>query len=328
MKYNYVFFASKANYYKYMYQEMVTQSNVQIFWDKADLLPLLSPVEQKLSKIHLLEHTNALFQLPLKKIWYFRAVKRIMFSNPNPICFIWHHHYISEIQNGMIEYLRKRFPNSKHIYFFTEPQEVNNETVRYYQEKMDIVSIFDPHMAEKYNMLFIPNVYPNKRFKAVTSYKYDICFIGNDKGRREELLKISQLCKEKAIRAAFYVRKDVNCDSDIDSEQGVNYIHGKLTYAEILEITEQSRCILEMRVAPHYACSLRVQEAVIFNKKLVTNNRNIYDMPCCKDSKWISYFETPETIDWDFVLREENVNYDYNLEYSTKTWLNTIESNL
>lgn len=90
-------------------------------------------------------------------------------------------------------------------------------------------------------------------------------------------------------------------------------------------MVRRSRCILELKVEPDCSCSLRVQEAVIYNKKLITNNKNVYSMPCCKDNKWIYYYEKLEDIDWNFIRRDETVDFHYQQEYSAQNWLERIE---
>ena len=42
MKYNFIVFATYANLYKYMWQELEDIDNVKVYWDKEELLPNLS----------------------------------------------------------------------------------------------------------------------------------------------------------------------------------------------------------------------------------------------------------------------------------------------
>lgn len=316
MKYNYVIMATPINLYKYMYQDMVKLNNVKIYWDKEELINCLSYWKRCLAKLHL--------PYSIKKLLYFQASKYISFQDNRPICFIWHHHFITEIENGMVNYIKKYFPQSKHVYFFTDPMIVNNDSIENVRKAgIDTVAVFDPTMAQKYNIAYYPLVYPNVvSGKKKDCMKYDICFVGQDKGREKELKKIAELCRKNNIRSAFIVGKS----EKTGLVQGVQRISGKIAYSEVVQIVEESNCILELAVEPYYTCSLRIQEAVVWNKKLITNNRNVDRMPCCKDSKWIHYFEKPEDIDWDFVKRNEAVDYHYNGEFSAKTWLEQIEN--
>lgn len=323
MKYNYVVFATTTNLYRYMYQEMLQLNNVAVYWDKEDLLELLPIMERKIANIYLGKKLNKIFHMPKKKLWYFRAAKRIGFSNENPICFIWHNHYWTEIENGMVEYLKKKFPDSAHIYFFTDPWSVNKEKIDFLKSKMDIVSVFDPSIAVKCGITYFPNVYPSVDAEYEAEPEYDICFVGQDKGREQELYEIARLCEEKGLKTAFYIGRKMG-----ERKPGIRYIENKLPYKEVVNIVKRSKCVLELKVEPDCTCSLRVQEAVVFNKKLLTNNRNVSLMPCCDNVSGISYFEKPEEIDWKFLCDDKNVDYHYDGEYSAQKWFEAVEKEL
>ena len=61
--------------------------------------------------------------------------------------------------------------------------------------------------------------------------------------------------------------------------------------------------------------TLRALEAVILNKKFLTNNKRIVDLPFY-NPKYIQIFDNPEKIDFEFIKREENINYHYKEECS------------
>lgn len=324
MKFNFVVFATNVNLFKYMYQDMPGLENVVVFWDKNELLELLPPVIRKLAQQYVSTRMNKVFKLPLKKLWYFLALRKIKFANENPICFVWHHHFITEIENRMVEYIRKIFPDSKHLYFYTDPWTVNSESVKYMKSKMDIVGVFDPGIAYKYDISYFPNVYPNENSKENFPIEYDICFVGHDKGREKELYEIAQSCKKNHLRTAFFIgRKEGE-----ERREGIQYCNKKIPYKDVVELTKRSKCILELKVEPDHTCSLRVQEAVVLNKWLLTNNENVRNMPCCADSKYVQYFEKTEEIDWDFLKSNEIVDYNYQGEFSAKRWLQRIEEEL
>ena len=324
MKYNFVVFATNVNLYKYMYKDMLDLENVLVCWDKSELLELLPKFLKKLANMHINSKVNKIIRLPMKKIWYCLGAKRIKFSNDKPICFVWHNHFREEIENGTVEYIKKKFPDSKHVYFFTDPWAVNGEAIKFLRSKMDVVAVFDEVIAQKYGIEYFPNVYPKQEPSEQSSQIiYDICFVGQDKGRGDELAAIAQLCEEHDVKNAFYIGK-----YNGEHKKGISYIKNKMAYVDVVELVKQSRCLLELKVEPENTCSLRVQEAVVFNKKLITNNRNVYNMPCCKDSKWILYYDKIEDIDWDFIKKDEVVEYNYQGEFLAKQWFLRIEETL
>ena len=70
---------------------------------------------------------------------------------------------------------------------------------------------------------------------------------------------------------------------------------------------------------------MRYKEAVMYNKKLLTNNSNVNLLPCY-NPKYIKYFEKPEDIDIDWLLRREPVIYDYQMEFSTDCFCEKIKN--
>lgn len=321
MKYNFVIFASTFETYCYTYREMLGREDVQVYWDKSDLLDLLTPFEKKLALWHNNTGLNKFVRLPGKKFWYFWAAKKIRFETQRPICFVWHHHFKTEIENGMSDYIRKHYPDSRHVYFFTDPWKLNQKRMDFLKKRMDFVAVFDSKIAEKYDIVYLPNVYPARETGEKLPVEYDICFVGQDKGREKELFEFSRLCKAHGVKTAFYIlgkEKGEKLD-------GIHYLKEKIAYQKVVELVRRSRCVLELKVEPDCSCSLRVQEAVVYNKKLITNNENVYRMPCCRDTRWIQYYKELEDIDWEFIKRDEDVDFQYHQEYSAQNWLERIE---
>ena len=327
VKYNYVILATYSNLYKYLYQDILNFDNVKVYWDKEELLEGLPKLEKKLAKVYTSEKLNRVIHFPLKKVWYFKASKKIKFENENPLCFIWHHHFITEIDNGMVHFIKKVFPESKHLFFLTDPWRVNEGSIKkLIRAGIDNIAVFDINLAEKHGLWYLPLIYPDNKKDNTSAVEYDICFVGHDKGRESDLSAIAKLCKINNIKSAFYIAREKGRNESVGG--GINYIENKMAYIDVVELVKRSNCILELGVKPDLSCSLRIQEAVIWNKKLITNNSNVARMPCCKDSEWIHYFEKPEDIDWDFVKRNEKVDYHYSGEYSAFKWLQAIENNL
>lgn len=52
---------------------------------------------------------------------------------------------------------------------------------------MDIVLVYDPSVAEKYGIMFFPNIYPYPAgVYTEAELDYDICFAGGNKGRENQ----------------------------------------------------------------------------------------------------------------------------------------------
>ena len=70
--------------------------------------------------------------------------------------------------------------------------------------------------------------------------------------------------------------------------------------------------------------TLRYYEAVMYGKKLLTNNPTVKELSFY-DERFIRYFEKPEDIDLEWVKAREKVDYNYTGEFSTANFCRKLE---
>ena len=87
-----------------------------------------------------------------------------------------------------------------------------------------------------------------------------------------------------------------------------------VAYDVILERTLAANVIIDI-VDNNAPITLRAYEAVVYNKKLLTNNKKILEFKYY-DRRYIQYFEKVEDINWDWVKESVNVNYSYTGDFS------------
>ena len=97
-----------------------------------------------------------------------------------------------------------------------------------------------------------------------------------------------------------------------------------MPYEKLLMLTQLSNCIFDMTQVGQTGVTFRYYEAVVYNKKLLTNNREIVNMPFF-DDRFIHFYNHIEDIDWDWVKRREEIDYGYNGEFSPVNLLTRIE---
>ena len=76
-----------------------------------------------------------------------------------------------------------------------------------------------------------------------------------------------------------------------------------------------ANCIIELLQENQKAQSLRYFEAVVFNKKLLTSNENIKKLSFY-DKRYMKVFKNLEDIDFDWVNKKEEIDYNYKNEFS------------
>ncbi len=94
-----------------------------------------------------------------------------------------------------------------------------------------------------------------------------------------------------------------------DKKLPIIYNH-PISYADTLEYSFNTDCIFEVVKPGQTGITLRTCEAIIFNKKLLTNNKAIKDTPFYNE-KYMSVFENEEDIDLNFILEKIDIDYNY-----------------
>ena len=124
--------------------------------------------------------------------------------------------------------------------------------------------------CKKYGMNYNPTfsfkeLFDNTLLSPTNISKYDVVFIGKDKGRKRPLNVIRKKLFEKGFKCFFYITPN-------HPKICLKHELKGLKYSEVLEITNQSKAILDFYKNPDTGFSLRVVEAVFLDKTLLTNN--------------------------------------------------------
>ena len=133
---------------------------------------------------------------------------------------------------------------------------------------------------------------------------------------------LSLFLDDKNIKRLFYLA----CfESDL-----FNYIpiRKKLLYKDTIEKMLTCNCILDIvDSGSSGGVSLRFFEAVVYNKKLLTNNKNIVKMPFYNPN-YMKIFEKYDDIDLDWLKNNENVDYGYNGEFEAIEFIKRIDKEI
>ena len=89
----------------------------------------------------------------------------------------------------------------------------------------------------------------------------------------------------------------------------INYID-KMPYIENLQRIKATKCLLEIMQKGGHGYTLRTCEAIMYDKKMLTNNPEVTKAPFYS-SQAISVFNSAKDIDLDFVKTAKDFNYNY-----------------
>ena len=204
--------------------------------------------------------------------------------------------------------IKAQFPNTAFVVHWLNV--VSTVPSKYFEQmerlNPSVVLTDDPADAEKYGWIFwmdclseISDVKPGR--------KSDVFFAGPAKGR------------EKAIVDAYeeLKRNNLKCDFTIVGKKNNNpEISGKyLEYKELLSRDKGADCLLEIMQNDQSGYTCRAQEAIILNKKLLTNNKWIVNSRYY-NPRFVKVFDKIGKDEITFVKEHISVDYQYDGGFS------------
>lgn len=167
--------------------------------------------------------------------------------------------HASEVTMHIPELIHSVNPNIRVILWYwnivnpkTLPSKTRDKNVEFWT--------FDAGDATKYNMHKNVQYYSLDKVKKSDQIKYDLYFVGRDKGRKQEIEHI--VSKVKSMGFSCSIKLILN---EKDS----------ISYDEVCQDIPYSRSILEVNQHNQKGCTLRALESLFFEKKLITNNAYI-----------------------------------------------------
>lgn len=297
-KYNYIFYSAHS-YHKYMLPNSSTcRVCVNAINTKNRFLNLLF-------KLHWSEKINKIVNLPLKHLW-FSTMYGKPFANDKPNCYVFLAGKYAKNNKQFLEYIKKRDTRNKTIVYYLDLiSKKYTQDIQEIIDNSDLVVSYEPSEAEQYNIQHIEEDYystPDAAIKA-TSFTCDVFFLGYAKGRQEELIYIAKHFSRNGISCRFLLvgvpeLEQILCEGICYSEP--------IPYKCYLKEIQKSKCLLELIQKDSTANTLRYNEAIAYNRKLITNQPNIKSKHAY-DARYISTFENAEDIDINFI--KEPIDY-------------------
>lgn len=300
----------EKNMFPVLLADMYTDNRVIMF----DLLKktnnrLLTLIQ----KIHLSTKVNKYISFPFKRIWINSLNKVISDSETEyHVIFIDSLFPKDKLYISYLKKIQKEFKVKYDILLLTPFND--NSKIKYYIEKLgfEYIFTFDRKDAEKNGFLFqyVPFSLSEKECGDI---KYDICNFSVNTGNRLEILHdIYKDAKKHGVSLVCRITL-VPKEKQLYKE-GITY-NKVIPYAEVIKETKKSNCILEVMKDRQSGATARYYEAVCYNKKLLTNNKDVVNLPFY-NSEYIHIFEKPEDIDWDWVKERIPIDYHYDGRFS------------
>lgn len=211
------------------------------------------------------------------------------------------------------------------LYFIDSISNINAKEAFAYVNKgiFDLVFSFDKKDAIKYGFTHFYTMYSRHYdFPYVEYPDYDGIYVGSDKGRYNILTQFKKHCPNSCLYVSMLNISDKQMRaSGFQSNVSISYV-------DSLKLVQKSNCIIDIVLDPEQSgLSLRAYEAIAFNKKLITNNKSIFEFPFYNPS-FMYYFNDIQEINEDFLRKRVKVDYGYRDEYSPVAFIDLIKDML
>lgn len=223
-------------------------------------------------------------------------------------------HYYSK---GYLKRLKKRVSNIRLVLYIVDPMPNGIwDRITDMKDQFDIVLTAHPYNANRYGFQYLPFIYTPPRIASHHEAGKELYFVGTIDGHRYEMIRqfIAQCRKHEISYEMHFFRGE-----RFERIEDADVYYGLLEYRENVERAVNSNCILEIVRDNFVGFTQRYYEAIVFNKKLLTNNKEIKNMPYY-DEHFMQYFEKVEEIDWNWVRESVEVDYHYRGDFSPERW--------
>lgn len=313
MKYNYVVLGSAADFYRASYADLYSRSDSKYIWK---IIDTDSKLLNFIYKLHKSPKLNKIVQLPWQSVWN-RFVYKGSFENDKPICFVLFGSRKKEIDCGLIEYLRKRYPRCKIAFFYQDMVKRSMmPDIDGVKEKADIVLSFDQVDAETYGVYYYPLVYSRVDIpKNEKIERSDVYFVGKAKDRLDKIISAYEVFKNAGLKCDFHI---IGVEKENRKYEHEIVYQDQMPYLENLQRIQACKCMLEIMQGGGHGYTLRYCEAIMYDKAIITDNPEVVKAPFYNPSL-IQHFVDAMDIDPVFV---ENVSA--RMDYGFKEKLSPV----
>ena len=238
-------------------------------------------------------------------------------------CFVFHNPWVTHcIESGYLEVLRNRFPRAMLIANFLDAQLAKQIDIGTVKAHYDAAYIYDEAEAVVLGIGYEPPPYSKLHdLNSIDEPEYDVSWIGVAKGRLNRLIEVYDSLDRRGVKCHFYVvgarRKDRV------ERPGIVYAKRFLSDADSFEYTRTSRCLLEIGLPKTDALTSRVREAIVYNKKILSDNPRLAHMPYYAPDM-VQIFEDTGSIDVGFFFTNVR-GYSYSGDFSPVHMLERLE---
>lgn len=293
-------------------------------------LPTDSSLAKTFGKVQFAFSTNRKIKIPLKKLWYKSFLKKMgIYQNyKDEICILIYDHNVLGNEFDFFQYIRKNYPNIKIAYIFTNIVKysgaMENDYVHMLNNAYDVVFAFDLEDAKKYGFNYSPLIYDPDEECFQNKERNSVFYVGQAKDRLEKILEVYERLKVLGVDSDFHISKVKESDIKYPGEIEYNKF---LTYENCVERIKASSVLLDVIQGDSVGLTIKVCEAVAYNKKLITSNVHVKNCPFY-DPNMIHVLDDEEDLEVSFFDSSASYKEDSIKFFSADTFWEKLWSSL
>lgn len=272
-------------------------------------------------QVHHSYKINKVAKLPLKKVWYPYNLDESKISQSAKNVFIVFDSNQQVYNEAYLHYLKNKFNGHLVLMLVNTISSIKSHDPNFFNKVYDRIFTTDLKDSRDYNYQYLPGLYSKTQVNEDPSSKNDLFFIGANKGRLEFLHEIAKKMEYNDVHYSINII-GVEEKDQLDFED-LHY-NNRMNYQQVLHETQSTNCILEVVQEGQSSLTLRAIEAIVYNKKLITNNEWTKES-AFYNPKYIQIYNNVDEIDVDFIKEKVDVDYEYDHLYSPLRLLERIE---
>ena len=284
-------------------------------------------------KIHTDPRCNQIINLPGRDVWE----QDLLSCADKDTCYMFSSEALAYLSERLLLKIKNHLAKPRLVLLLVDSLHANSihlQWVRPMIKKIpwDLVLTYDKRDAKEFNFTYMGcNIYSFDSNCQPSNKESDIYFVGANKaGRNVYVEKLYNYLVLNGVSCNFHLmdRKYRAYKYIGKSKPGLKYhLFSRLGYGDILADVLASNCILEVVQKGQKAQTARYYEAVCANKKLLTNNHYIKELPFY-DERYMKIYDDFNDIDIEWIKCKEKIDYGYNGEFSPVKILDVVRKAL
>ena len=269
----YILISTDADWRKFSWQKLIKEGKVSYYSD----LPYKGPkILKNTIRLFYSWKLNRKFRVPFRSILYKGILKGLNLNSRDKVKIIIYDRARASYDFSFIKYLRKKIPDIKIGYLFSDIIEKSGAQYFHIVDSLnkyyDKVFSFDKFDAAKHGFEYSYLVYDyNFSNDCTTDIVNDVFLVAQAKNRLEQILDIYDICSLLELRIDFAINKIPENQLELVENRKIQ-INEIIPYDEVVNRLLKSKCIIDIMQKGSVGITLNIVEAVVFNKKAISNN--------------------------------------------------------